>query len=145
MKWGIGDDPSLDDKVKVTVLASGFDMTIRENENKKGPIEFPDNHGTTVTPGEEGRDKKITEKEIEEIYGRDKVKKWKVEAMKQKYVVLKPSQFDDHEVIALLERVPAHNRDPHFNDEINHIGETPVQSAPRQQPEEQREGNVISF
>lgn len=50
VKWGIGDDPSLDDKVKVTVLASGFDMTIRENENKKGPIEFPDNHGTTVTP-----------------------------------------------------------------------------------------------
>ena len=31
-------------------------------------------------------------------------------AMKQKYVVLKPSQFDDHETIMLLERVPAYNR-----------------------------------
>lgn len=147
VKWGIGDDPSLDDKVKVTVLASGFDMTIqaRDKENKKGPIEFPDNHGREEDRREEGLEKKITDKEIEEIYGRDKVKKWKVEALKQKYVVLKPTQFDDHEVIAVLERVPAYNRDPHFNDEINHIGEPTVQSAPRQQAEEQREGNVISF
>ena len=31
--WGIKYDESLGDKVKLTVLASGFDITIRENEN----------------------------------------------------------------------------------------------------------------
>ncbi len=30
VKWGIGDNPEMGDKVKITVLASGFDMTLKE-------------------------------------------------------------------------------------------------------------------
>ncbi|MDE6217656.1 MAG: cell division protein FtsZ, partial [Muribaculaceae bacterium] len=41
VKWGIADDPSLGDKVKITVLASGFDVTLIESDEKKsGEIVF---------------------------------------------------------------------------------------------------------
>ena len=43
VKWGIGDDPTLGDRVKITVLASGFAVTLRDGEKEKdskGPIVF---------------------------------------------------------------------------------------------------------
>ena len=42
---------------------------------------------------------------------------------KMKYAVLKPSQFDDHDVIALIESTPTYNRAPRFNDELRKISE----------------------
>ena len=37
VKWGIADNPELGDKVKITVLASGFDVTLREaNRGENG-------------------------------------------------------------------------------------------------------------
>ena len=38
-----------------------------------------------------------------------------------KYAVLKPDQFDDHEVIALIESVPTYNREPRFNETLNDL------------------------
>ena len=57
---------------------------------------------------------------------------------KLKYHVLKPGEFDDHEVIALLERTPAFNRDARFNDEIEaatNPGRETAQQPRRREPE----------
>ena len=56
MKWGIGDDPSMGDKVKITVLASGFDVTIFESSDKDENGEKPKEtvvfrSGENSTPG----------------------------------------------------------------------------------------------
>lgn len=128
VKWGIGDDPSLGDKVKITVLASGFDVTIAEgDENKKTIVLKNEPENKT----ELSQKQKEQENEIAKVYGMDKVKQQQQLAAKMKYAVLTPSQFDDHEVIAMLERFPIHRRSPRFNEELAaHTGKSQAKARP---------------
>lgn len=122
VKWGIGDDPTMGDRVKITVLASGFDVTLVE----KGPgrekgIVF---EGVSEEQKQEEKlRKEVSNERIAEVYGTDKLSKQKRTTARLKYAVLKPSQFDDHEIIALIESVPTYNRDPRFNDELKAISD----------------------
>lgn len=127
VKWGIADDPSMGNDVKVTILASGFDVTLREAgqagpNDKDGKITFrgdisspQDNKSTTGTEESKNR--------LKEIYGEEKLTKQSRDAAKMKYAVLLPSQFDDHEIITLLERTPTFNRDQKFNEDITRMGQ----------------------
>ena len=134
VKWGIGDDPTMGDKVKVTVLASGFDVTLRETTGgQKGPMVFEGSN--TSDAGKISADEK---NKIAEAYGHEKLVEQVQNSAKLKYHVLKPGEFDDHEVIALLERTPAFNRDARFNDEIEaatNPGRETAQQPRRREPE----------
>ncbi|MCM1290493.1 MAG: cell division protein FtsZ [Prevotella sp.] len=128
VKWGIADDPTLGDKFKITVLAAGFDVTIRDENVIKGTGE-----GTIDFAGKETKSESSTRdtttKELDkiaEVYGIEQVNDKRRNAARQKYAVLKPSQFDDHEVIALLERTPTFNRDPKINRDIARLGEAGI-------------------
>ena len=119
VKWGVADDPTLGDKVRVTVLASGFDVTLREDKKKEEIITFEGNKD----PNEE---KEIKAKngdsgKIAEIYGTDKVMKQKRNAAKMRYAVLTPDQFDDYQVIAMIEKSPTFTRAPRFHEELKKI------------------------
>lgn len=150
VKWGIGDNPELGDKVKITVLASGFDVTLREAEKtgKPGEDKSP---GPIIFKGEKDREEEKQKKEesterIADFYGSDKVIKQRRTAARMKYAVLKPSQFDDHEVIALLESVPTFNRDPRFNEELQRISEGGQQrSDAADMAKKEKRGDTISF
>ncbi len=133
VKWGIGDDPTMGDKVKVTVLASGFDVTIREG---KDVITLnPDNPQKPDVKTE--KRKRDDDEKIADVYGTEKMMKKKRETDKLKYAVLKPSQFDDHEVIALIERTPALNRPARFNEELARLSQ-PGDPAAYRQPKDDR-------
>lgn len=130
VKWGVADDPTLGDKFKITVLASGFDVTIRDKQvitadRGSDTIDFDDMKRDEARPSESGKSivEEENDKRIAEVYGIDKVNVKRRKAARQKYAVLRPSQFDDHEVIALLERTPAFKRDPRINREIATAGE----------------------
>lgn len=143
VKWGIGDDPAMGDKVKITVLASGFDVTLVEkSESTENNIVF---HST---PDEQRReDKKIKEESnerIAEVYGTDKLTRQRRNTARMKYAVLTPAQFDDHEVIALIEKVPTYNREPRFNDELRRISEH-NSSLGYDNDNVQKNGATISF
>lgn len=117
VKWGIGDDPSMGDKVKITVLASGFDVTIQEGD---GPIiiKMPD------TPSEEStKNKREEDKLIGETYGFEKLKEQERENARLKYVILKPWQFDDPDAIAIIERTPTYNRPPVISEQLRTLSE----------------------
>lgn len=146
VKWGIGDNPEMGDRVKITVLASGFDVHIleRDTDQKK------DGKGDIVFTNPEEKEEQTQRKEesaerIAEVYGADKVLKQKRNAAKLKYAVLKPSQFDDHDVIALIESVPTYNREPRFNDELQRISEN--NAAPKDLSDRHKEpgGETITF
>lgn len=149
VKWGIGDNPELEDKVKITVLASGFDVTLRESEPRtykneeraKGPIIFEGKKD----PEEEKIKKEETTERIVDFYGPDKVIKQRRTAARMKYAVLKPSQFDDHEVIALIESVPTFNREPRFNEELQRISEGNSVKSHSEPLKKERGGETISF
>ncbi len=118
VKWGIGDNPEMGDRVKITVLASGFDVTLREGndpkEKDKEKIVFENN----ARKEEEKQKHEESAERIAEVYGSDKVIKQRRNTARMKYAVLTPSQLDDHEVIAMIESVPTYNREPRFNDEL---------------------------
>ena len=123
VKWGLADDPSLGDKVKFTILASGFDLTIKEGEGKdqEGDIIFQP-QDASASPEKAAEKTETDKKRITEIYGEEKILKQKQDAAKVKYVVLTPDQFDNPDVVTLLERTPAFNRSPRFNEELKQLG-----------------------
>lgn len=125
VKWGIGDDPTLGDKVKITVLASGFDVTINERDDKPD-IKFYNDPADRADPSLTTTEDK---KEILQVYGEEKVKKQQQLAAKLKYAVLKPWQFDDHDVIALLERIPIHKRPADFSIQLENISDSTKETA----------------
>ncbi len=146
VKWGIGDDPTMGDKVKITVLASGFNVTIQEGDDETIVINNPE-------PLEPTKKEREEEKQIADIYGKDKLKEQERETARIKYAVLKPAQFDDHEVIALLERTPTYNRPQHIREELRRLSEAPdftvVDKAPdhgqRIREEDGKRGTQITF
>ena len=92
-------------------------MTIREGAKKDDDIKFG---GTEeANPQASGPTADEQKEKIIEMYGAEKMADRIKSTNKVKYAVLKPWQFDDHEVIAMIEKTPAYNRDPQFNDRIN--------------------------
>lgn len=144
VKWGVADDPSLGDKVRVTVLASGFDVTLREGK-KEDIIVFDD--GKDKKEQKDFKAKNDETERIEEFYGSDKVMKQKREAAKIKYAVLTPDQFDDHQVISMIEKSPTFTRAPRFNEELKKISSGAVQEEPAVKEKESSDKNTrtISF
>ena len=154
VKWGVADDPSLGDKVRVTVLASGFDVTLREGENKtdkseKKTIVFESKND----PDERDQQGKSAESDrIIEVYGSATVMKQRRNAAKMKYAVLTPDQFDDYQVITMIENSPTYNRAPRFNEELKkvsagHVVETEVNTVVKEEkePQENKNTRTISF
>ena len=134
VKWGLRNDPSMGDKMKVTVLASGFDVTIRDTESDKADDKKIVFESDAAKKEEKQRKEESTER-IAEIYGTDKVKQQRRNTARLKYAVLTPDQFDDHEVIALIENVPAFNRDIHFKEELKRVSNAPEASSAPKKPE----------
>ena len=154
VKWGIGDDPDMGDKVKITILASGFDMTIREdtiitggflppsksdrkNTNTSSKPETipmnPDDNDTVAAAHENSVRQQKDLKRMEDFYGKDRVKIHTQSSDELRYVVLKPSQFDDFETIAMMEKVPASQHDTAFKQAIENIG-SPETSSSKKEP-----------
>lgn len=123
VKWGIADNPDLGDKLKVTILASGFNLTLVDGDKtgEKGQDKEDD---IVIFGGEPNIQQAISaeaqagDAEIVKMYGAEKLKQQMRDAIKAKYAVLEPSQFDNHEVAALLERTPAYKRPTDFLDDL---------------------------
>lgn len=148
VKWGIADNPELGEKIKITVLAAGFDVTLvdKEKGGDGGVVVFrnEDNPAPkSVDTVRKERQKEEDQIRIAEMYGHEKMATQMKIANKVKYAVLLPSQFDDMEIISMLERTPAYNRDPRFNSDLKQLAEAkanPAPIAPRPAG-----GNTISF
>ena len=153
VKWGIADVPELGDNLKVTILASGFNLTLVDGKKGQGQAAAKEDDGIVIFGGEhEDPAEKIAREEevnrqITELYGAEKLKQQMRDTNKAKYAVLEPAQFDNHEVAALLERIPTYNRDPEFLDELRKIADgkdTRISKAPAKDSSAPAP-NVINF
>ncbi len=113
VKWGVGVNNTLGDRVKITLLASGFDITLREPNANDGGIRIPFDDGT-----DDGRavSPEPAATSIGPIYDPDIVHRQQRMLNKARYAVLRPEQLDDDEVIALVESTPAFNRGSKFRE-----------------------------
>ncbi len=106
--WGITYDETLGDKIKFTILASGFDVTVNEGKPGAKPQVFsvPDAEPT-------GAVAEVNTDQIAEIYG-DKVGEILRAKETQNYILLEADAWDDDEAIKRFESTPtfARNKRP---------------------------------
>ena len=108
--WGVSYDETLGSKVRITILASGFSVTITDDkEFRTQPAESTETSAQTTT-NEVQR--------IAEEYGSDKVNAQRQQQARARYIILTPDQFDTEDVLAIFERYPTYNRDSKVKDLI---------------------------
>ena len=108
--WGVSYDETLGSKVRITILASGFSVTITDDkEFRTQPAESTETSAQTTT-NEVQR--------IAEEYGSDKVNAQRQQQARARYIILTPDQFDKEDVLAIFERYPTYNRDSKVKDLI---------------------------
>lgn len=148
VKWGISDNPTLGDRVKVTILASGFKVTLGGEDDDKGGISFDPGSSSSHSKAEKKEETAVVDVNdkksldaIADMYGHETITQDIRDSNKAKYAVLEPHQFDDFDVIALLEKSPAFNRPPRFNDQLSKISENATAQAPVQKPAQDTPGH----
>ena len=108
--WGVSYDETLGSKVRITILASGFSVTITDDkEFRTQPAESTETSAQTTT-NEVQR--------IAEEYGSDKVNAQRQQQARARNIILTPDQFDKEDVLAIFERYPTYNRDSKVKDLI---------------------------
>ena len=127
IKWGACWDKSLGEKVKMTILASGFDITIADKKDTEDDVitfgaDRPDTRANTAHTVADKKENEDIKSLIASEYGEDKMTSHSQEMARKKYVVLKPSQFDNDEAIAMFDKIPAYNRNASTTEAIRHIG-----------------------
>ncbi len=116
--WGTATDPTLDDAIKITLLATGFGMQ---------HIPGIEDHISEITEEEaqlelerlerEEEEKRRINKMIEEHYGKDGVQTMDTKAIffTPKPIILTSEELDDDRIVDALENTPVFKRDDQFN------------------------------
>ena len=105
--WGVTYDDNLGDKVKFTILAAGFDATIREGKKPEETRKIP---GNTPKEGEGEIESTNSSDLMREFYGDEKVDEMQRRRDVMNYIILSPDQLDNDEAIEAFEKSPAFNR-----------------------------------
>lgn len=104
--WGVTADDSLGDQVKITVLAAGFDVTLREEEDELMAAHTAHTRVPAAEPSGASRPAKQPsdiERKMRDLYG-------DTSDISNNYIILSPAQMNDDSVIEILEQ-PALTRD----------------------------------
>lgn len=134
--WGITYDDTLGDKVKFTILAAGFDVTINQGKSFSVPE-------AASTPKTEDTDA-VTRERIGEIYGGEKIDEMKRQKETKQYILLSADDLDNDEAIDTLEKTPTFNRSKRRPEPPKAVTQ-PVQAKPQEQSADTQKGNVIHF
>ena len=144
--WGVTLDETLGEKIKISILASGFDLTLNDTEategiNKEYPLEPKPNK-----PGTEASDKDVN---MIDEYG-DKAAEMERQATRNRYIILTPAQMDNESILEIVERTPVYKRSNKIAQEMRRqmdSGETgTLTTTPTANTDDSpKSGNVISF
>lgn len=104
IKFGWGYDDTLGNKIKFTILASGFDVSVESAGKQRGTI-----RGAETQP--DLTEETASIERIAQVYGKDKVDDFTRRQETQNYFVLSVEELDDDEAIAMVENSPAYKRD----------------------------------
>ena len=116
MIWGVAYDDTLGEKIKITMLASGFNVSLDAE--------------TALAEGEKKGDVKpaSTSSRIEQEYG-EKFNELDIDRAKAQYIVLRPEDIDNDEIIDLLEKNPAFKRDQQVKNVFRELQSAPAKPA----------------
>ncbi len=117
MIWGVAYDDTLGEKIKITMLASGFNVSLDAE--------------TTMEEGEKKGESKAASdaSRIEMEYG-PKINELDFDRAKAQYIVLRPEDIDNDEIVDLLDKNPAFKRDQQVKNVFRELQNAPVKTTP---------------
>jgi len=145
--WGAAFDPSLDERIKITVLAAGFNVSL----DKEAPTPMPVRSSRIQAP--ETPTRATTENanaRLKDEYGEELINKMELAQNSARYIIFTPDWMDDDEVIDLIEKTPTYRRKPDFRNQIrerqnNTAAAQTVAEAPKAAKRSGDGGGVIDF
>ncbi|MGM9841579.1 MAG: cell division protein FtsZ [Candidatus Limisoma sp.] len=135
--WGRSVDNTLGNKVKITILASGFERNTGESNLPK-PKAGKTGKADDVKSQPE---KAISDAErIEQAYGHDTIIRRESEAAASRYIVLSRDQIDNETIISFLEKNPTIRR----GNDLNLQQEWKEISTAETKPQEERQPTIVA-
>ena len=137
--WGVAYDDTLGDKVKITILAAGFEVSLEgespEETETSNPVGVATAPSTTSKDGDR----------LAAAYGADNINAMTTDQAKARYVVLKPEELDNPDIIDQLEKSPTYNRDQKSKTQIQNIQTTSHPKTDEPAAEPKKSTGTISF
>ncbi|MDE6352196.1 MAG: cell division protein FtsZ [Muribaculaceae bacterium] len=148
--WGVAEDETLGEKIKISILAAGFDLTLHGAGETRKINETTNKIEKETEPVDTTKVRDI--KKLESEYG-DKAKEIERQAARNRYIILTQAQMDNESILEIVERTPVYMRSNKIAQEMRRQMEngeaaaaTPSNS-PSVNPNDNnpKSGNVISF
>ena len=125
--WGMAFDNTLEDQIKVTVLASGFSVSL----DKEAPVSSVYSGKREPVPAEP----RMSDKERLEVeYGSKAISELTLNQLRARYIVLAPDELDDDDVIDMIEKTPTYKRKQDFRAQIKERQQAASQEKPVEVP-----------
>ena len=129
--WGMAFDTTLEDQIKVTVLASGFNVSL----DKEAPVSSISSTRRDREPvAADSRATMTADERLESEYGAKAINELNLNQLRARYIVLTPEELDDDDVIDMLEKTPTYKRKPDFRNQIKERQQTVSQDKPVEVP-----------
>ena len=135
--WGVAIDDSLGDKVKFTILAAGFDVTISDDQAITSPVVVSEDKADAKG---KSHDEQIAAQRILGTEYGDKIEGLNRLKAQKSFIILRPDQLDNDQAIAALEQNPTFNRDRGIIEGLKSSA-APMQAPAQSIPDK----NTISF
>ena len=132
VKWGYGYDNSLGQKIKITLLATGFGLNDILSEQREMENEV-EREKAAERESERKRQEEEENRLIDQYYGSNKVFRPRAEI-----TILTAEQLDDDQLITMLENTPTYCRDKIYNSRQ-------TKSSPKGKENNSSSDIVISF
>lgn len=105
---GYAHDRSLEDKIKITVLAAGFNVSL----DKEAPAPVVRHKRPETATADVASTPADADKRLQEEYGVAAIAEMQTRKDEAQFILLTPEDIDNDELIDLLERTPAYKRKP---------------------------------
>jgi len=122
--WGVAFDPTLEERVKITVLAAGFAVSLETETTISKPSEH------------DNAQPKASTKRMEDEYGKQAVSNVATAQLSARYFVFETEELDDDEIIDIVEKTPTFGRKPDFKTQVRERRTTQAPAQPVAQPEQ---------
>ena len=141
--WGTAFDETLDSKIKITILASGFNVSLSKEEGPQKPAQ-PRTVTASVTEEPVTTATSAADR-IAAEYGTAKVEQHEQSIARARYLVLSNEDIENDKLLEMMESTPTFRRDQQFKNTIRAMqsGDTNVFPAEPKAP--QKPSNTISF
>ena len=126
--WGTAHDLNLEEEIKVTVLAAGFNVSLDREAPVAAVSTSSRREPVGVNPGMSDTERLTKE------YGEQAITDMTLKQLSARYIVLTPDEMDDDDVIDMIEKTPTYGRKPDFRNQVKERQQAVSQEHPVEVP-----------